>query len=232
MTDAGGGTDTEGFTITLNGADETPNTAPVIDVTTGGGSQASVLIHGVRFTVSEAGAAGNKFRVHLYGSTGTVDAFYTSVRQGGGTSLTFSFHYETNDNPPRETTSQDIIDLWAAQASDAIKRKITLTLDSEKTAVTSTLNEPPEDFTGGADPGSQASVVVHGVKFTVKEPGAAGNDYNLSIRTDSADEIRSPRAEHNRIYVSQSQDYRLCYFSLDLGKIGTEQSESPDFRCA
>ena len=83
VTDASGGTDTEAFTITLTGANEDP----VIDI--GGGAQASVLIHGVRFTVIESGVAGNAYEIDIIAYTDTgvaINGNTISIRFVGSSS--------------------------------------------------------------------------------------------------------------------------------------------------
>ena len=128
-----GASDTADFSITLTGA----NDDPVIDVSNA--AQASLLVHGVRFTALEAGTDGNDLRVEfLIGSISQV------TRSGN----TISFTFSSNNT---QITSQEIIDLWDDWANLALKTSIVLAL--EGTAATDTLSNlvalNAQAFTGG-----------------------------------------------------------------------------------
>ena len=93
--DEGATSTTEVITVTITGA----NDAPVLDV--GGGEQASVLIHGVRFTINAAGAAGNDYEIAI--QPGSFD----QIRVIGQNNIVFSV-----GNFRTTVLSRDFLSIW------------------------------------------------------------------------------------------------------------------------
>ena len=116
------------------------NDAPVTYL--GDGAQASVLFHGVRFTVNEPGTDGNQYKVRIGETTGS------DVRVINNT-IFISFSY-TN----AQIDSDEIISLWESDAPSDIKSKINLELVSaESDTRTNLVGQSAVSFSGGTDEG-------------------------------------------------------------------------------
>ena len=119
VTDEAGAKDTQTFTITLTGANEDPE----INVGTGTpATQASVLFHGVRFTAVEPGTDANTWDIGILDGDSFPSGVFRNRNEAGGFDFDIQF---TGSNT--EITSDEIIAVWNAHASDAWKAQITLT---------------------------------------------------------------------------------------------------------
>ena len=171
--DEGATSPTRIITVTITGA----NDDPVLDVH--GRTPASAYYHGVKFTFNEPGPDGNAWSVNVRSSSVTP----TPVMIENGNRIILWFN---TDNSAVALTSQKVLDLWDDHAPEALKDRITATLEDNKSVRQSDLHaQAATDFTGGSEGGTQASLLFHGIRFTVVQPGASGNGFNVVFNTQS-----------------------------------------------
>ena len=151
-----GTTDSETFTITLTGANDTP------DIEVGHGRPASVLVHGVEFAFKAVGMPDNIWKVDFTqtAATSTVSLDTVSGNVSGASTIVFVFKSDKT-----AVTAQDIIDLWGNTASQTLKDTISLTLRNAAETGTpvylqelSTVFGDAAVFTGGVDPATAYTV--------------------------------------------------------------------------
>ena len=163
MTDAASATDTEDFTITLTGANDAPE---ITDV--GSGAKASVLVHGVRFTVNEAGEAGNDWMLDI----GTTSGQYV-VEWGGGNNRHILFKIDSNVSP---ISSDKLLAEWNRVAPTELKNLITATREGPNLSApyTEVTAFPRTSFSGGTD-GGDAVILTDVANDATNTPSVSGD---------------------------------------------------------